>query len=489
MPKGNPNTAPQHAEPEPLSPGPGNHESTHHCAEFTSTSSEVAIHCNRLTKEFPIHIGGAKSIKEMALKGIFHQGKQSTFRALEDVSFTLKKGESLALIGKNGSGKSTLLKLIAGVSTPTNGTIQVNGRVVALLELGAAFHPELTGMENIFFQNSILGIPKEQTLAMLDEIIAFSELQDFIHTQIKRYSSGMRMRLAFALATRQQGDILIIDEVLAVGDNSFRARCLQRLLDLKDQGKAILFVSHQMDQVGLVADSVLWLDQGKVVDQGTVGKLVPVYLNSYFEYEKPQTPQNEQPDNEQINSRNQSQQQSKRSQASELDNSVIDLKDTRRFYVMATSQVGVRGAHNSARILDVQFLNRDNQPSQTFETGDALIVEVIFSTSKPLPQIEVLMGFSGFEDLPVAIQGTEQQGLAIRNVEGTYRVRGVMNPFPVFNGRFKVSIALSDPSQENCFFDSHLEVYSFHVHSPEKHHRDPENYGIMQPPGLFLINS
>lgn len=439
-----------------------------------------AIECKNLFKEFPIHVGGANSIKEMALKGIFHQGKQSTFRALNDITFTLHQGESIALIGKNGSGKSTLLKLISGVSQPTSGSIKVNGRVVALLELGAAFHPELTGMENIFFQNSILGIPREQTHAMLDEIIAFSELQDFIHTQIKRYSSGMRMRLAFALATRQEGDILIIDEVLAVGDNSFRARCLQRLLDLKDQGKAVLFVSHQMDQVGLVADSVLWLEQGKIVGNGSVGELVPAYLNSYFmQAQSPQTP--EQPEQKQGN-----QLQPQRA-TSELDNTVIDLKDTRRFYVMATSQVGVRGASDSAKILSVQFLNALGEPSQTFETGKSLTVEVVFKTTTPLAQIEVLMGFSGFEDLPVAIQGTEQQGLAIRNVDGTYRVCGVMNPFPVFNGRFKISIALSDPSQENRFFDSHLEVYSFHIHSPEKHHRDPENYGIMLPPGRFVV--
>jgi ABC-type polysaccharide/polyol phosphate transport system ATPase subunit len=430
----------------------------------TPLSPLPMIECRNLVKEFPIHLGGAKSIKEMALKGFFHQGEKSQFRALNNVSFDLNRGESIALIGRNGSGKSTLLRVISGVSPITSGVAQVNGRVVALLELGAAFHPELTGMENIFLQNSVLGFTHEQTCGMLDEILNFSELHEFIHMPIKRYSSGMRMRLAFALAMQQEGDILIIDEVLAVGDHSFRSRCLLKLMQLKEEGRSILFVSHQMDQVGLIADRVLWLESGSIRELGSVGEVVPNYLQSYFEETSSPVQQT----------------------GTGLDGSTIDLEEKRRTYVMATSVVGVRSAFTDARILNVQFLNQTGTPTLNFETGGMLRVQVDVEILRPIRDLEVLMGFSGFEDLPVAILGTEQQGTTIINPEGLLRVSGTLENFAPSTGRFKVSIALSDPRQPNSFFDSHLEVYSFHVHSYDHRRRDVDNWGIMLPPGRFV---
>jgi len=200
--------------------------------------------------------------------------------ALKNVSFDVKRGESIGIIGRNGSGKSTMLKVIAKITTPTKGYAQVNGRISSLLEVGTGFHPQLTGKENIYLNGTILGMRKKEIDKKLDEIIAFSGVEKFIETPVKRYSSGMRVRLAFSVAAHLDPEILLIDEVLAVGDAEFQKKCLGKMGEVTEQGRTVLFVSHQMAAVEQLCDRVIWLDQGSVVSSGTARDIITRYLNS-----------------------------------------------------------------------------------------------------------------------------------------------------------------------------------------------------------------
>ena len=199
------------------------------------------------------------------------------FWSLKDVSFEVKKGETLGIIGRNGAGKSTLLQILCGTLTPTSGTVQTNGRVAALLELGAGFNPEFTGRENIFMNASVLGLSDAEIKDRLENIIAFADIGAFIDQPVKTYSSGMYVRLAFSIATSVDPDILVIDEALSVGDGSFSRKSFDRIIALRDAGKTILFCSHSLYQVEAICDRVIWLDGGQVQVMGEPAKAIVAY--------------------------------------------------------------------------------------------------------------------------------------------------------------------------------------------------------------------
>ena len=197
--------------------------------------------------------------------------------ALKGVSFDLEKGQSLALIGPNGAGKSTILKLLAKITNPTSGNVDVNGQLSALIELGAGFHPDLTGRENIFLNGTILGLTYKEIQDRYDEIVDFSEIEDFIDTPVKRYSSGMTVRLGFAVASCIEPDILLVDEVLAVGDASFRQKCIERIKTLLNNGTSLIFVSHDMGLVRAVCEQAIYIEHGKVQQIGSSGEIIDLY--------------------------------------------------------------------------------------------------------------------------------------------------------------------------------------------------------------------
>ncbi len=188
--------------------------------------------------------------------------------ALNDVSFEVKRGEVLGIIGRNGAGKSTLLKILSEVTSPTKGTVKIKGRVASLLEVGTGFHPELTGRENVYLNGAILGMSKKETDNKFDEIVAFAELEKFIDTPVKRYSSGMYVRLAFAVAAHLEPEILIVDEVLAVGDASFQKKCLGKMGEVSKEGRTVLFVSHNLNAIEHLCCSVLAIDKGRIRQYG-----------------------------------------------------------------------------------------------------------------------------------------------------------------------------------------------------------------------------
>ena len=204
-------------------------------------------------------------------------GNGETFMALEDISFNVDRGDSLGLLGRNGAGKSTMLKLISRITAPTSGEIRVHGRIASLLEVGTGFHPELTGRENIYLNGAILGMSRSEITKKLDEIIEFSEISQFIDTPVKRYSSGMYVKLGFAVAAHLAPDILICDEVLAVGDLAFQQKCLRKMGDVANSGCAVLYVSHNMRTVSQLCSRALFLDSGKLVYDGTTAKAIDLY--------------------------------------------------------------------------------------------------------------------------------------------------------------------------------------------------------------------
>ena len=206
-----------------------------------------------------------------------HRRDRSLFHALTNVSFQVERGESLAIVGRNGAGKSTLLSLVAGLVDPNEGRVLVNGRVAALLELGSGFHTDLTGVENLWMNASLLGLTRKRTAEVYDSIVDFAGIGDFINKPLRTYSSGMVVRLAFAVAVHVDPDILIIDEVLGVGDSAFRQKCLDKIHEFHNLGKTLLFVSHAAGSLGAFCDRALWLDHGQVVADGPLDEIVPMY--------------------------------------------------------------------------------------------------------------------------------------------------------------------------------------------------------------------
>jgi len=207
------------------------------------------------------------------------QRRDDEFWAVRDIDITIARGESLGLVGGNGAGKSTMMSLTAGTISPTLGQVTVTGRISGLLELGAGFHPDLTGRENIYLNASLLGLCREEVEAQYKSIVDFSELHNFIDVPIRNYSSGMHVRLGFAVATHIDPDILLMDEVLAVGDQNFQQKCITRILKFRDDGKTILFVSHNADAVKRLCQRVIWLEKGRIKMQGPAEEVLAAYTS------------------------------------------------------------------------------------------------------------------------------------------------------------------------------------------------------------------
>lgn len=239
----------------------------------------TAISIKNVSKKYVIGKQKDGSLRG-TLAGMFSGGKSDSeeFWALNDVSFDIQQGDVVGIIGKNGAGKSTLLKILSQITKPTTGSIEINGRVASLLEVGTGFHPELTGRENVYLNGTILGMTRKEVKAKFDEIVAFSGVEKFIDTPVKRYSSGMYVRLAFAVAAHLEPEILIIDEVLAVGDAEFQKKCLGKMKDVAGEGRTVIFVSHNMEAVKSLCERAVFLEHGKVTKDGTPEEVIDFYL-------------------------------------------------------------------------------------------------------------------------------------------------------------------------------------------------------------------
>lgn len=237
----------------------------------------MQIEVSHVSMEYSKNQDGIMSLKEYIVSLASGKLRQETFLALDDVSFSVEHGDVLGVIGKNGAGKSTLLKIISGIMKPSAGTVEVQGTIVPMLELGSGFDQDLTGYENIFLNGAILGYSKEFLQEKYNEILEFSELGDFIYSPIRTYSSGMTMRLAFSIAAVVAPEILIVDEILAVGDADFQKKSKKRMMELMSGGTTVLFVSHDIEQIKAMCNRVLWLDHGRVMDYGDTNEICKHY--------------------------------------------------------------------------------------------------------------------------------------------------------------------------------------------------------------------
>jgi ABC-2 type transport system ATP-binding protein/lipopolysaccharide transport system ATP-binding protein len=308
----------------------------------TTDAAEVVVSVDDVSKRFRLYKDRSTSLKERVTR--LRRSVYDEYWALKNVSLEVPKGTTYGLIGHNGSGKSTLLRLMAGIHRPTSGTVDVRGRVSALLELGAGFHPELTGRENVYLNGSILGLGRKAINAKIDEIVEFAGLGEFIDSPVKIYSSGMFVRLGFSVAVHVEPDILIIDEVIAVGDEDFQRRCFDHLYRLRSQGATIIMVTHSLNLVQTMCDNAAWLDHGELRAVGAAPDVVHQYLDE------------------------------------------VNVVEAERMGVATTDavEVEVRSAHDLISIDEVDFLGPDGTPTRVAATREPLTVRMHWTTREPI---------------------------------------------------------------------------------------------------------
>ncbi|HEY0762547.1 MAG TPA: ABC transporter ATP-binding protein [Pyrinomonadaceae bacterium] len=323
----------------------------------------TALRVNSVSKQYRIYDKPADRLKETLTRGRWKAHRE--FWALKDISFEVEAGTTTGIIGPNGSGKSTLLQIITGTLQPTHGSVSLDGRVAALLELGAGFNSEFTGIENIFMNTSLMGISKSDTERLLPGIENFAEIGDFIYQPLKTYSSGMYVRLAFATAIATAPQILIIDEALAVGDAVFQHRCMRRIKEMQENGTTILFVSHDPSAVRALCNHAVLLNGGKLVTEGTPADV----LNRYQKI---------------IMAREQAYEETLKSETPALENETAELSSTPLSHVY-------RHGDRSAEVLKVELLDSALKPTQLVETGEPLNVRVVYVAHSDLD--DVVCGF------------------------------------------------------------------------------------------------
>jgi ABC-type polysaccharide/polyol phosphate transport system ATPase subunit len=391
----------------------------------------AVIEFSDVSKLFALDNQRPSSFQE-TLVNAFHgrRNKSSeSFWALREVSFNVEPGESLALIGANGSGKSTALKLISRIILPTSGTVSVRGRVAALLELGAGFHPDLTGRENVALNGSILGLSRSFIRRQMDEIVAFSELQRFIDAPVRNYSSGMLMRLGFSVATAFQPDILIIDEVLAVGDQAFQDRCLRRIRDIQENGATVILVSHDLESVRRLCQHAIWLDAGRVRADGPTAEVASKYLEELWtlEQDKIAAEKTEDTDADQF---------IESDEDSEEDGEAAAP-------VKAHGHVG-RWGSGEIRIEKAEILNADEMPRDVFRSGEKFIVRMWYRATQPIEM--PAFGISFYDEQGFRINGpnTIWGGAPISRVYGRGYVDYTVAALPLLPGRYELTVAIYD---------------------------------------------
>jgi ABC-2 type transport system ATP-binding protein len=368
-----------------------------------------AIDVDGVSKVFRLYREKPSSLKARLLTS---RSRAEEFWALRDITFEIQEGESLGLIGHNGSGKTTLLKVIAGILRPTSGAVRQYGRIAALLELGAGFHPELTGRENVYLNASFLGLTRKETDRVYEDIVEFAELQDFMDNQVKFYSSGMLVRLGFAVAVHVDPDILLIDEVLAVGDEAFQARCLERVRRFQREGRTIVLVTHALDTVRQVCDRAVMLDHGRVHAVGSPEEVV--YELRY----------------------------------------VLLRRDPNFVPEEGTREV---------EIASVELIRNDGSTARPVAPGEDLTVQVDVRTNEPVDDLDATFAVYDGANQLVVDGRTSREGYDFGRLNGKRRVRFLLREVPLGAGKYWVTIGLESAATGHLY---HVQTqrYWFEVH-------------------------
>ena len=382
-----------------------------------------------------------RTLKEAIIRRQYFHNKDTYFLALDHVSLEVHPGEIVGIVGRNGAGKSTLLRLIGGVGRPDEGHIQVNGKIGALLELGAGFHPELTGRENAFINGMIAGLTRNEIADRFSDIVNFAELEDSIDNPLRTYSSGMQLRLAFAVSVHTSPDVLLIDEVLAVGDIAFQRKCLERIDLFKQGGCAILIVSHDTAQVRDLCDRAIWMRDGRVVSEGDPQDVVDQYENAMMTETE------------------------KRGQAREADyqsqsNHEIELNVNRK----GTMEMEISG---------VQLLDSNREPVSELKNGNALTVEIAYAPSKRVqsPIFSVTISDKKGE----ICLDTNTARLQVPDIEDNGVIRVHFDRLDLTAGKYFVDVGVYATDWERIY-DYHWHVYPLDVQDIEPHK------GVLNPP-------
>jgi lipopolysaccharide transport system ATP-binding protein len=347
--------------------------------------------------------------------------RKEEFWALKDISFAVKQGERIGIIGKNGAGKSTLLKILSRITEPTYGRLKLSGRVSSLLEVGTGFHPELTGRENIYLNGAILGMSRVEINKKFDDIIAFSEVEKFLDTPVKRYSSGMQVRLAFSVAAHLEPEILLVDEVLAVGDASFQKKCLGKMDYEAKKGRTILFVSHNMGAISQLCPKSIWLEEGRIKEIGESAPIISAYLNETIE-------------------------------------------TTER-----TEAVYAEDINKEAQLLRARLLNDSHQLTRTFHCDEPVVLELLFKVRKYLPGMYGFLSISRLNGPEVLISDSMDLGEnTLGNLsEGLYHIYITIPPRSLAAGEYTVYLNFTTDRYVNV--DSPGKVCGFRLEDISTH--------------------
>ena len=402
---------------------------------------------------------------------------EESFWALNDVSVSIRKGVSYGVIGRNGSGKSTLLKLVAGIIKPTSGAVHVSGRVSALIELGAGFHPEISGRENVFINGIMLGLSRREVARRFDEIVEFAELEEFIDAPVKTYSSGMYMRLGFAVAIHVDPEILLVDEVLAVGDEGFSLKCLDKFSEFKRRGKTILLVTHGLSMVERFCDEAVWIEAGQNRTTGDPKRVVQMYLADV-----------EQAEDELLAAEDAKAQQAPAITPREVSTEELpepasgpesaNENDTTPPTDMFSAEEG-RWGSGTVRINTVT-LEGDHGPAHVFHSGDRMTIRLQVTAEREVD--DFAFGISIFSTDGVCCYGTNTdiEKMRSKSLEGEAEVSFVIERLSLVEGTYKLDVAAH--KRDGFSYDYHRLLYTFRVKSRTK------DVGIYRPPHAWRFS-
>jgi len=381
-----------------------------------------------------------------------------TFAAVRDVTFEVPRGRTLGVIGRNGSGKSTLLKLVAGITKPTTGTVQVSGRISALIELGAGFHPEISGRENVFINGIMLGLTKREITKRFDEIVEFAELEDFIDAPVKTYSSGMYMRLGFAVAIHVDPDVLLVDEVLAVGDEGFTHKCLDKFAEFKRRGKTILLVTHSLGLVERFCDEALWMDAGTMKAMGDPKRVVGAYITDVETSEEHLLAAGDAKAKQSVTVVSPDE-----AATAVLPDHPVETAEGPADMFRATEG---RWGSREIEITEVQLFGSDQQPGHVFHSGEPLTIRIRLRS--PLENEDFVIGIGIFNAEGVCCYGTNTsiEELKAVRIVGDAEAFFSIDSLDLVEGTYKIDVAIH--KLDGYPYDYHRLLYTFRVKSRTK---------------------